>query len=163
VKINLSSHLARTITARCGLLLALALFWAPGIFQAHGEAMLEYFNTPWAQITQKIPELAEAGYDSLWVPNPVKGDSGTNSVGYDPYDRFDLGSKNQRGNIATAYGTEADLLQMVLTAHRFGIRIYFDNVMNHNGGTVPGFNANTPTNYYPGFTVQDFHLQSVGK
>ena len=27
-----------------------------------GEAMLQYFNTTWKDMTDKIPELAEAGY-----------------------------------------------------------------------------------------------------
>ena len=40
---------------------------------------------------------------------------------------------------------------MVQTAHRFGIRVYFDNVMNHRSSTVPGYpGSGTPTNYYPG-------------
>ncbi len=126
-----------------------------------GEAMLELFNVKWSDLTAKMPEIAEAGYDSLWVPNPAKGDTGAFSVGYDPFDRFDLGNLNQRGSISTQWGTEAQLIQMVQTAHRFGIRVYFDNVMNHNGGTVPGFNASTPTNYYPAMVPADFHLQTV--
>ena len=38
--------------------------------------MLELFQMTWPQITQKMPEIAEAGYDSLWLPNPAKGNSG---------------------------------------------------------------------------------------
>jgi hypothetical protein len=128
----------------------------------HGEAMLELFNVPWAQLTQKMPEIAEAGYDSLWVPNPAKGNSGAYSYGYDIFDPFDLGSTNQQGTIATRWGTQSQLIQMVQTAHRFGIRVYFDNVMNHRSSTVPGYpGSGTPTNYYPGLIPQDFHLQVV--
>jgi glycosidase len=124
--------------------------------------MLELFQMPWSEITQKMPEFAEAGYDSLWLPDPAKGNSGASSVGYDQFDPFDLGSTNQQGTIATLYGTEDQLIQMVQTAHRFGIRVYFDNVMNHRAGTVPGYpNSGTPTNYYPGLIPQDFHLQVV--
>ena len=130
-------------------------------FSARGEAMLELFQMSWPQITQKMPEIAEAGYDSLWVPNPAKATSGAHSVGYDQYDPFDLGSKNQQGTIPTKYGTQAQLLQMVQTAHRFGIRVYFDNVMNHRGNVVPGYNSSVPTNYYPGLIPQDFHLQTT--
>ncbi|MFO1475947.1 MAG: alpha-amylase family glycosyl hydrolase [Verrucomicrobiota bacterium] len=124
--------------------------------------MLELFNVPWAQLTQKMPEIAEAGYDSLWVPPPAKGSS-VFSVGYDLFDPFDLGGLNQNGTVATRWGTQAELIQMVATAHRFGIRVYFDNVMNHRAFTVPGYNANTPTNYYPGMIPQDFHIQTVGQ
>ena len=126
-----------------------------------GEQMLELFNCTWNQVIQKMPEIAEAGYDSLWLPNPAKGTSGGFSVGYDVFDPFDLGSLNQAGTVATMYGTEAQCLQMVQIAHRFGIRVYFDNVMNHRGSTVPGYNSSTPTNFYPAMVPQDFHLQTT--
>ena len=102
-----------------------------GVRPVRAEAMLELFQLTWPQVTQKMPEIAEAGYDSLWLPNPAKGNSGAYSIGYDQFDPFDLGSTNQQGTVATLYGTQAQLIQMVQTAHRFGIRIYFDNVMNH--------------------------------
>ena len=51
---------------------------------------------------------------------------------------------------------------MVQMAHRFGLRVYFDNVMNHRSSTVPGYpGVGTPTTYYPGLIPQDFHLQVV--
>jgi hypothetical protein len=128
---------------------------------ARAEAMLELFQMTWSQVTQKMPEIAEAGYDSLWLPNPAKGNSGAYSVGYDVFDPFDLGSTNQQGTIATLYGTQADLITMGQTAHRFGIRVYFDNVMNHRSDVVPGYPGGSPTNYYPGLVPQDFHLQTV--
>jgi glycosidase len=127
-----------------------------------GEAMLELFNVNWADLTTKMPEIAEAGYDSLWLPNPAKGNSGAFSYGYDQFDPFDLGSTNQQGTVATRWGTQDQLVQMVQTAHRFGIRVYFDNVTNHRSSTVPGYpGSGTATNYYPGLIPQDFHLQTV--
>lgn len=130
------------------------------VTMARGESMLQYFNTSWAELTRKMPELAEAGYQSLWLPPPTKGSGGL-SVGYDLWDRFDLGSKDQRGSVRTRYGTEAELLEMVRVAHRFGIRIYFDNIMNHNAFDVPGYNAYTPIDTYPGFVPEDFHLRKT--
>ena len=123
-----------------------------------GEAMLQYFNTDWTEITRKMPELAEAGYSSLWLPPPTKGSGGL-SVGYDLWDPFDLGSKNQRNTVRTRYGTEAELLELVKTAHRFGIRVYFDNIMNHRAFDIPGFNEDTPIDIYPGMVPEDFHLR----
>jgi len=125
---------------------------------ASGEASLQYFNTSWAEIEAKIPDLAEAGYDSLWLPPPTKAGGG-GSVGYDLFDPFDLGGKDQRGTVSTFYGTEADLLHLIETAHRFGIRIYLDNIMNHRGFEVPGSNLATPIDLYPGMLPEDFHLQ----
>jgi hypothetical protein len=123
-----------------------------------GEAMIQYFNTSWDEIAAKIPELAEAGYDSIWIPPPTKAGGGL-SVGYDLFDPFDLGSKDQRGSVSVRYGTQADLLNMIATAHRFGIRVYLDNVMNHRGFDIPGYNASTPIDIYPGMLPEDFHLQ----
>ena len=120
--------------------------------------MLQYFNTDWNELAAKMPELAEAGYTSLWLPPPTKGSGGL-SVGYDLWDRFDLGSKDQRGSVRTRYGTEAELQRMIEIAHRFGIRVYFDNIMNHNAFDIPGYDANTPIDIYPGMVPEDFHLR----
>jgi glycosidase len=124
------------------------------------EAMLQLFNLSWNQVAEKIPEIAEAGYSSLWLPPPTKGNAGGFSIGYDLFDPYDLGDKNQRGTVATRYGTKDELQRMVALAHRFGLRVYFDNVMNHRGPDVPGFNASVPTNLYPGTLPGDFHLQT---
>ncbi len=121
--------------------------------------MLQFFNTSWNDISQKMPELAEAGYTSIWIPPPTKAGSGL-SVGYDLFDPFDLGDNEsgQAGSNSTNYGTTADLLNLVTVAHRFGIRVYIDNVCNHRGFSVPGYDAYTSINYYPGTVPEDFHL-----
>lgn len=142
----------------CSLLCALLLA-APS--QTRGEAMLQLFNVNWDELNAKIPEIAEAGYTSLWLPPPAKAGS-VYSVGYDLFDPFDLGDKNQRGTVRTKYGTKAELLQVIETAHRFGLRVYFDNIINHRGFDIPGYNSSTPTNLYPGLTVEDFHLRRQG-
>ena len=131
-----------------------------------GEGMLQLFNTGWTEIARKMPELAEAGYTSLWLPPPTKGSGGL-SVGYDLWDPFDFGSKDQRNTVRTRYGTEAELIHMVEVAHRFGIRIYFDNIMNHRAFDIPGYNEDTPTGgegqteLYPGMVPEDFHLRKT--
>ena len=127
---------------------------------AAGEAMLQYFNASWNEIAEKVPELAEAGYSSLWLPPPAKANGGY-SVGYDLFDPFDLGSRDQRGTIATRYGTKADLHNLVELCHRFGIRVYFDNIMNHRAYDVPLYNETTPTDVFPGMVAEDFHLRTT--
>src|SRR6185503_10222459 len=144
---------------RSALLLAL-LFGLTTPHRASAEAMLQLFNLSWNDVASRIPEIAEAGYTSLWLPPPTKGNGGF-SVGYDVFDAFDLGDKNQRGTTATRYGTKEELQQMVRLAHRFGLRVYFDNIMNHRAGDVPGYNAFVPTNLYPGTVPSDFHLRSI--
>jgi hypothetical protein len=122
--------------------------------------MLQLFNTSWKDLAAKMPELAEAGYTSLWLPPPTKGSGGL-SVGYDLWDPFDLGSKNQRNSVSTRYGTEAELLHMMEVAHRFGIRVYFDNIMNHRAFDVPGYDETTGIDVYPGMVPEDFHLKKT--
>ena len=142
-------------------LLWLLLATAFATFSARGEAMLQLFNLSWTDVTKKLPEIAEAGYDALWLPPPAKGSS-SYSIGYDLFDPFDLGDLNQSGTTATHWGTKAELQELVRVAHRFGIRVYFDNIMNHRAFTVPGYDANTPTNFYPGLQPKDFHVQTSG-
>ncbi len=137
-------------------LAALILSAAPRV-QAQ-ETVLQYFNTSWREIERRLPEVAEAGYSALWLPPPNKGSSGTYSVGYDVFDRFDLGDKDQMGTVATRYGTKADLLRLVEVAHRFGIRVYFDNVMAHNAGPLDDVAPGTLFPSIPGFVPEDFHL-----
>lgn len=130
---------------------------------ARAEAMLQYFNTSWKEIADKMPELAEAGYDSLWLPPPTRG-SGDLSVGYDMFDPFDLGGtplpgSSEKRSTKTRYGTDADLLHLVEIAHRFGIRVYLDNIMNHRAFDIPGYNESTAIDVYPGLYPEDFHLR----
>jgi PKD repeat protein/glycosidase len=129
-----------------------------GAAEVRGEAILQLFNVGWDELAQKMPELAEAGYTGLWLPPPTKGSGGL-SVGYDLWDPFDLGDKDQRGTIRTRYGTKDELLRMIRMAHRFGMRVYFDNVMNHRSFDVPGYGPDTPITTYPGLLPEDFHLR----
>ncbi|MGI8603532.1 MAG: hypothetical protein ACR2OZ_11115 [Verrucomicrobiales bacterium] len=125
---------------------------------AQEETVLQYFNTSWREIERRIPEVAEAGYSALWLPPPCKGASGGFSVGYDVFDRFDLGDKNQMGGEPTRYGTKAELLRLIETAHRFGVRVLFDNVMAHTGGPLDNVPAGTLFPSQHGFVPEDFHL-----
>ncbi len=125
---------------------------------AFSEVVLQFFNNSWNEIAEKIPELAEVGYTALWLPPPQKCSGGA-SVGYDLWDPFDLGGKDQRSTVKTRYGTEEELLRLIETAHRFGMRVYFDNIMNHRAFDIPGYNADTPIDIYPGMLPEDFHLR----
>ena len=151
----------RTITVNRLLyfFLGILIFFSSAL-GVRAEGMVQYFNTEYRELTRRIPELAEVGYTSIWLPPPAKGSGGL-SVGYDCWDRFDLGSKNQRGTVRTFYGTEGELLELVRVAHRFGIRVYFDNIMNHNAFDIPGYNESTPIDVYPGFVPEDFHLRKT--
>ena len=88
----------------------------------------------WAHIERQLPDLARAGIGSVWVPAPYKGGAGKYDMGYGPYDLYDLGSKYQKGTVATRFGTKDEFLRFVAAAHRLGIRVYADVVFNHASG-----------------------------
>ena len=122
----------------------------------HAEVMLQWFETDWDEMYRRLPEAAEIGYDYLWIPPPTKGPTGKGTkwanVGYNLYDRFDIGDVPQRGSLATRYGTRGSLRNMVDKAHQLDIKIIPDIVMNHNGNG-PDFRE------YPGMEPEDFHVQ----
>jgi alpha-amylase len=120
---------------------------------AHAAVIAQTFSFertfPWTRMTALMPAAADLGIDALWIPPPTKSCSGTWSVGYDPYDRWDLGDKFQQGTIETLWGSRAELEALVQAAHDNGIEVYADAVLNHNGA---GMNYS-----YPDFSYTDFH------
>lgn len=46
------------------------------------------------------PRLKEIGIDAVWIPPNVKNNT-PSSVGYAPFDHYDLGDKFQKGNLKT--------------------------------------------------------------
>ena len=141
--------------AACG---AAALWF--GVAESRGEAILQVFNQSHNEIAARLPEIAEAGYTALWVPPPTKANGGM-SVGYDLNDPFDIGNSDLRGTWSTRYGVEADLHNLIEKCHRFGMRVYFDNVMNHRSYDIPGYNESTPIDVYPGMCPEDFHVRTT--
>ena len=131
-----------------------------GAVEVRAEAILQVFNQSHNEIAARLPEIAEAGYTALWVPPPTKANGGM-SVGYDLNDPFDIGNSDLRGTWSTRYGVEADLHNLIEMCHRFGMRVYFDNVMNHRSYDIPGYNESTPTDVYPGMCPEDFHLRTT--
>ncbi|MCC3156808.1 alpha-amylase [Hymenobacter sp. 15J16-1T3B] len=112
-----------------------------------------YWNTPvsttagtwWQNLGSKAQELSDAGITAIWLPPAYKGGS-AQDVGYGVYDRYDLGEFNQKGTVATRYGTVSQLQAAITALHGKGIQVYEDMVMNHltwadaqetvNGNTV---------------------------
>jgi glycosidase len=123
-------------------------------------AIIQYFDGSWKTIERRTPDIFMAGYGGIWTPPPGRADSGDGSVGYDVYDRFDLG----RPGRPTQYGTETGMKRMVQELRKAGVPVYSDLIWNHNGFSdlsTPGFvNAGG----YPGFLIThpndidgDFH------
>ena len=112
--------------------LVLSYTWTSPTAQAQDVSatpFLQIFDAKWEVIDERMPDIFAAGYGRLWLPPPARADSGSQSVGYDVYDRFDLGQPRNE----TLYGTETGLKQLVRNAHTAGIKVNTDFIPNHNG------------------------------
>ncbi|MBC8108914.1 MAG: hypothetical protein H7Z14_20180 [Anaerolineae bacterium] len=112
------------------------------------------FEATWRTMENRAPDILNAGYGGLWTPPPSRADTGDQSVGYDVYDRFDLGSAGR----PTLYGTQTGLISAIAAMHKIGTNVYVDLVWNHNGystlGTTDGTNTFAKAGGYPGFSIQ---------
>jgi alpha-amylase len=89
----------------------------------------------WKHVRSQIPALAKAGFTTLWLPPVHKAaNMGGQSMGYDPYDYYDLGNYNQKGSRPTWFGTKRELLALIKDAHTYQMEVLADMVINHNSG-----------------------------
>jgi alpha-amylase len=56
------------------------------------------------------------------------------SMGYDPYDYYDLGNIDQKGSVKTWFGSRRALEALIAEAHHNNIQVYADMVLNHTSG-----------------------------
>ncbi|MBO2010944.1 alpha-amylase domain-containing protein [Hymenobacter negativus] len=108
-------------------------------------------GTWWQNLGSKATELGQAGITAVWLPPAYKG-SGALDVGYGVYDRYDLGEFNQKGTVATRYGTLAQLQGAISSLHGQGVQVYEDMVMNHFTSADAQELANGQYNVYTSFT-----------
>lgn len=104
------------------------------------------YNNGWANyLAELAPRLRDLGIDAVWIPPTIKN-TGTNSVGYAPFDHYDLGDKWQKGNVKTRNGDKDELLRMMAVLKANGMDVVQDIVLNHvmgagssngNGGQDP--------------------------
>ncbi len=97
----------------------------------------------WDTLTLVAPQLAAAGFQTVWTPPPTKGFAGIWDMGYGTYDYFDLGEFNSKGTTRTRHGSRAELDAMIDALNANNINVMADVVLNHRGGAdaqahVPG-------------------------
>ncbi len=105
----------------------------PTLFQSfhwYSEGNAAFYD----QLKESAPYLTSLGITSVWIPPAYKSAGGGYSVGYDPYDLFDLGEFDQKGTVATKYGTKEQLLSACKALQEEGIGIIADIVINHKAG-----------------------------
>jgi alpha-amylase len=113
--------------------------------------ILQWFESSYKTIESRMADVHRAGYGAIWTPPPGRADQGGFSVGYDVYDRFDLGTTTSH----TLYGTATGIKQTASTIHRAGLEFHVDFVLNHNGYSSTGGKddreAFIAAGGYPGF------------
>jgi alpha-amylase len=102
-----------------------------------GDAAIPFW---WDHLAAQANALAKAGFTAIWLPPPLKGQSGSSSSGYDVFDDYDLGLKNQKGTIPTRYGTRELLQRCAAMMRANGIDVYVDLVENQRDGDDGKFN-----------------------
>ncbi len=115
-----------------GVLNAFAEYWP----EKYGGVMLQgfywesYAETSWTELTEQSSDIATY-FDLMWVPNSGRctnnpnDKTNTNNMGYMP-----LYWWNHNG----AFGTEAQLLNMINTFKQKGLGVIADVVINHRNG-----------------------------
>lgn len=91
-------------------------------------------------LAQQAGTLRQSGFTAVWIPPCLKGASGGYSGGYDPFDDYDLGSKNEQSTIATRFGTREQLERSVAVMRANGLDVLADIVDNHRSGDDGYFN-----------------------
>ncbi|KAF9097971.1 hypothetical protein BGX27_000881 [Mortierella sp. AM989] len=96
----------------------------------------------WIRLKEQASLLSSLGLTAVWVPPPTKGGSPID-VGYGVYDIWDMGEFDQKGGVPTKYGTKDELKEAIEECKKYGIKIYFDAVLNHkaNGDETEVFKA----------------------
>ena len=105
------------------------------------ETLMQYFEwyikpeeNLWNKVKKNAKKLSEVGITDIWLPPAYKGAGGRLDVGYAVYDLYDLGEFDQKGTVATKYGTKDEYLQAIEELHKNNIKVYADIVLNHKIG-----------------------------
>ena len=105
-----------------------------GVMMQYFEWYLNCNKNLWNTVKKKGEELSRLGITAIWLPPAYKGIGGENEVGYGVYDLYDLGDFDQKGSIATKYGTKDEYLDAIVALQQSGLDVYADIVLNHKMG-----------------------------
>ena len=136
---------------RFSVQIAVGAFLCTTAFGGGAHVMMQgfYWDCPedWYQVmAEKADALADMqggyGIDRIWFPAPQKSQSGRRSMGYDPYDYYDLGQYDQKGTVPTHFGTQDQLKETIHIFRQHGISCMADIILNHRVGGASEKNPN---------------------
>ncbi len=89
----------------------------------------------WNFVKEKVNALKDVGFTALWLPPACKAANLDGmSMGYDPYDYYDLGDIDQKTSVPTWFGSRSQLEELIQEAHQNDMQVYADMVLNHTNG-----------------------------
>jgi len=94
----------------------------------------------WDNLAGQANAMRQAGFSAVWIPPVLKGAAGGYSNGYDPFDDYDMGSKNEKGTVTTRWGTREQLERCCAMLRANGLDIILDVVDNHRSGDDGQYN-----------------------
>lgn len=103
--------------------------------QADGAALRSFMGGDLAGVTRKIKEgyFNALGVNAIWITPPVEQVHGATDEGSGRSYGFHGYWAKDFTRLDASLGSEQDLRELVDTAHKHGIRILLDVVMNHTG------------------------------
>jgi len=146
----------RTLFERATIAVFTSLFYLSSFAAAEDVSpppILQWFEASYDTMRDRTPDLWTTGYGAIWIPPVGRGDH-DKSVGYDVYDRFDLGTRAK----PTLYGTEQGLKSLAEILHRAAIDLHVDFIVNHNGAKDASTRDNDGNSFadaggFPGFVL----------
>src|SRR6476646_6933808 len=112
-----------------------------------------WYNTMAAQASALKNMAGGYGINRIWFPVPQKSASGGFSMGYDPFDYYDVGSYSQNGGPGTHFGTQGQLKSAIAAFKAQGISCIADIVLNHRSGGQSEANGYTGGSSYTDFNA----------
>ena len=147
------------LRSRLALVLAAIGWSAPNVhaLDVSAPATIQFFESTSLNTQRRAADLFMTGYGGIWVPPAGRADINDYSVGYDQYDRFDMGTADH----PTLYGTENTYKNAVAELRKAGLTTYADITLNHNGFDTYQTAGFAASGGYPGFVAADFHSTSI--
>jgi Domain of unknown function (DUF1939) len=92
----------------------------------------------WDHLASQANKLRLAGFTAIWLPPVLKAYLGASNGadGYEPFDDYDIGSRDQKGSLPTRYGTREQLQRCVAVLRANGLDVYLDIVDHQRIGDV---------------------------
>lgn len=101
----------------------------------------------WEEIASITDEIAFKGFDTVWLPPPSRGMKGSESMGYDIKEHYNLNSR---------FGTEKSLKKLINKFHENEVEVMADLVLGHMLGGKKEWNPKLEKKTYTKFEEDEF-------